>query len=93
MLVGYICASRHVAKEGMPVGYMYREEPTNDNDSGWWVLSGEETQEYVDDASNFAFYNASTIVALDPSIAPFLDAEPPVAFERGPDGTFVEVDE
>jgi hypothetical protein len=77
----------------MPVGYMYREQPRNENDSGWWVLSGEESQEYLDDASNFAFYNAATIVALDPSIAPFLAAAPPAAFQRGPRGTFVKADE
>jgi hypothetical protein len=92
MKVGYIIASSHVATEGKPVGYLYREEPDNENDSGWRVFSGEETQEYADDPTNFAMYNASTIVELDPSIASVLDTPAPAAFERVAAGHFMRVE-
>jgi hypothetical protein len=91
MKIGYIIASNHVAKQGKPVGYLYREEPDNENDSGWRVFSGEESQEYADDASNFAMYNVSTILEIDPTIVTLLGAPWPVAFERGASGTFTKL--
>ena len=90
---GYIIASREVAQEGKPVGYMYREEPDNENDSGWRVFSGDETQEFADDPANFAMYNASTIIELAPSIRTLLETQAPVAFERDGSGRFVKVNE
>ena len=75
-------ATRWIARDGQPVGFMYRA-----TDDGWWVFtSGLETQAEMGDPKNTAIYSLQTIAALDPSIAPFLDAEPERAFERtGPD--------
>jgi len=92
MKVGYIIASREITENGKPVGYMYREKPDNENDSGWRVFSGEETQEYADDPANFAMYNASTIVDLDPSILALLGEQAPAGFERDESGSFMKVD-
>jgi hypothetical protein len=91
MRIGYIIASNEVARERKRVGYLYREQPGNENDSGWRVFSGDETQEYADDAANFAMYNAQTILEIDPSIGPLLGAPPPAAFERDAFGHFFEV--
>jgi hypothetical protein len=93
MKIGYIIASHEVATARKPVGYLYREEPDNVNDSGWRVFSGEETQEYADNAENFSMYNASTIVTIDPSITNLLGAPAPVAFERDASGEFAQVEE
>jgi hypothetical protein len=93
MKLGYIIASRDVTENGKHVGYLYREEPDNENDSGWRVFSGEETQEYADDPANFAMYNASTIVDLEPSIRVLLGANAPAAFERDLSGAYVEVED
>ena len=82
MEVGYIIASHRVTKDGMKVGYIYREQPDNEKDSGWRVFSGDESQEYVDDPRNFAMYNASTIIKMDPEIVSLLALDYPVAFER-----------
>lgn len=82
MRVGYIIASHEVMVLGKPIGYLYREKPDSDDDSGWRVFSGEETQEYADDPANFSMYNASTVVDVDPTIAPLLACEYPVTFER-----------
>ncbi|HRI67666.1 MAG TPA: DUF2185 domain-containing protein [Polyangium sp.] len=91
MKIGYIIASNKVAKERKRVGYMYREVPDNDDDSGWRVFSGEETQDYADDAQNFAMYNASTILEIDPSVGAVLGTPAPVTFERNSAGKFVKV--
>ena len=93
MRVGYIIASREITEGGKPIGYMYREEPDNENDSGWRVFSGEESQAYTDDPANFAIYNASTIVDLDPSIRWLLEARFPIAYQRDESGRFAEMAE
>lgn len=91
MRIGYIIASNQVAKERKPVGYLYREKPDNENDSGWRVFSGEESQEYADDAKNFAMYNAETILGIDPGIGLLLASSAPAAFERNASGEFVAI--
>ena len=92
MRLGYIIASNEVMLLRKPIGYVYREKPGNEEDSGWRVFSGEETQEYANDAENFAMYNASTVVEAHPEIAALLNRAFPVAFERdATSGVFVEV--
>jgi hypothetical protein len=85
-------ASDMITVAGRNVGYMYREEPNNDIDSGWRFMSGFESQEYVDDADNLAIYDVNTIANYDPGIIPFLDAPVGSAFEReGGIGAFVAI--
>jgi hypothetical protein len=71
-----------VGAEGRPVRFMYREPPDNNQDSGWRFFSGEEPQAYVDDPENIGLYAANTLVAIDPSIVPYLLTPAPCAFER-----------
>ena len=93
MKIGYIIVSGEVMRDGKRIGYLYREEPDNEKDSGWRVFSGEETQGYADISSNFSMHNATTVVNRDPAVAPLLARAFPVAFERNPDtGEFVEVE-
>ena len=80
--VGYIIASKHVSEQRMRVGWLYREEPDDEGDSGWRVFSGYEDQAYVDTASNLALFNASTILEIDPSIRALLGSPVGSAFER-----------
>ena len=82
--VGYgsCIATDHITVDGRRVGYMYREEPSDDVDSGWRFFSGEESQAYVDDANNMMLYDVNTIANYDPSITPFLDAPIGAAFGR-----------
>jgi hypothetical protein len=77
---------------GHKVGYMYREEPSHAQDSGWVFMAGDETQSYMDDAANHGVYDVNTIANYDPEIIPFLDAPPGVAFERiGPRNALAQV--
>jgi len=80
--LGYIIASKRVSEGRQPVRYMYREVPDNDLDSGWRVFAGTEDQAYADVAGNFAMYNASTILEIDPSIGAYLESPSGTAFER-----------
>jgi hypothetical protein len=61
---------------------MYREQPRSDHDSGWHFFAGDESQEYADDADNFALYDVNTICNYDPAIIPLLDAPLGSAFGR-----------
>lgn len=93
MKIGYITVSNEVMIDRKPIGYLYREEPSSEGDSGWRVFSGEETQEYADDARNFALYNASTVVDRDPELIALLGQDYPVAFERdAATGEFTRLD-
>jgi hypothetical protein len=49
---GSCLASDMITVAGHKVGYMYREAPDSESDSGWRFFSGDETQEYLDDPDN-----------------------------------------
>jgi hypothetical protein len=85
-------ATDMITVEGRKVGYMYREEPRNDQDSGWVFTAGQESQDYMDDADNHGIYDVNTIANYDPDILPFLDAPAGTAFEReSPSSGFTQV--
>lgn len=81
---GYCLASDHITIEGKRVGLLYRQEPSGPRDSGWVFLSGEESQDYLDDASNLALYDVNTIANYDPTVIPLLTAPLGSAYSRGP---------
>jgi hypothetical protein len=86
-------ATDMITVEGRKVGYMYREVPDNDMDSGWRFMSGYESDKYMDNADNFAIYDVNTIANYDPEITPLLDAPVNTAYQRDLDtGKFVEVE-
>jgi len=77
--------SVEVARQGLPVGWLYREEPDRDDDSGWRVFSGAEPDDFADDASNFVILPLEELVALDPALEPVLDAPFHSCYEREDD--------
>lgn len=82
--------TNRVLREGAPVGYLYREDPDNDKDSGWRIMVGDETDEYMDDHHNVALVSLGAVLNRDDSILPFLDAPTGSAFQRDPmTGLFV----
>ena len=81
-LMGYCLCSDKITVDGEPVGFMYREHPEDENDSGWHFLSGTESQEYVDDYKNMMVFEVNTIANYDPAIIPYLNTKPEIAFER-----------
>jgi hypothetical protein len=90
---GACLASDMITVHGSKVGYMYRESPDNDLDSGWRFMAGHESQEYIDNADNIAVYDVNTIANYDPDIIPFLTAPLASAFARNQEsGDFEEVE-
>ena len=80
--MGGCFATDRVLVDGAKVGFMYREKPERDDDSGWVFLAGDETQEYMDEQWNSGIYAVNTICNYDPEIIPFINEVPPCAFER-----------
>ena len=80
--IGGCYASDRIMVDGAPVGYMYREQPDRDGDSGWRFFAGDESQEYADTPDNFGLYKVNTVCNYDAAIIPFLDAPFGSAFGR-----------
>lgn len=73
------------------VGYLYREEPDNDDDSGWRFTAGDEIDEYMDDAENTSYVSLGAVLREDDSMLALLDRESGVAFVKDEQGNFVEL--
>ena len=79
---GGCLSSDRIVIDGQPVGYMYRELPHNEQDSGWRFLAGDEDEAYMSDSQRHGVYDVNTIVNHDSEIMPFLDAKVGSRFER-----------
>ena len=91
---GACFATDMITVEGRKVGYIYREEPDEEIDSGWRFTAGRESPEYMDDAANIAIYDVNTVANYDPEIIPLLHAPIGSVFEReGGAGGFVVVED
>ncbi|MGD1916058.1 MAG: DUF2185 domain-containing protein [Phycisphaerales bacterium] len=80
--MGACIATDKITVEGEPVGWMYREPPGFQGDSGWRFFSGTETEAYLDNAQNSGMYEVNTIANYDPDIVEFLTAPTNSAFAR-----------
>jgi hypothetical protein len=81
---GACIASDKITVDGAPVRFMYREEAIHEVDSGWRFFAGTESDAYMANASNHAFYDCNTIANYDRSIVPYLDAPIGSTFEKPP---------
>jgi hypothetical protein len=84
MGLGGCVASDTITVRGQRVGYMLREPANNPKDSGWQFMSGTESQEFADDASNFGVFDLNTMANYDPEIIPLLGAPVGSSFVRDP---------
>jgi hypothetical protein len=62
------------------VGYLYRDPPAKETDSGWSFLSGDETAEELGDSKNFTYVSLGAVLRHDDRFVALLDRPPPVAF-------------
>lgn len=85
-------ASDRITVDGCPVGYLYREQPINEQapDSGWRIFAGDESKSYMADATNFDFYHLNTICNYDQTIIELLNAPYGTEYRRGLTGRWIE---
>ena len=72
---------------------MLRDNPNNEKDSGWTVLSGYEEDDFLSNSENFQPISIGVILNIDNSILSFFDEKPLCAFERNNEGLFEEIDD
>ena len=69
---GYSMVSKQILEDGLPILFMYREDPIDEEDTGWRFLSGQEDQDYLDDADNSKFIGVNTVANMDETIISYL---------------------
>ena len=89
--LGFSCiASDRITVDGKKIGYMYKENPTSEFDTGWRFFAGDEDEQYTDNPNNFEIYELNTICNYDQNIIPYLLKPVGTKLERN-DNSFVEV--
>lgn len=91
--LGMCLATHQIIEAGMPVGFMYREQPEDVFDSGWRFLSGQETDEYMEQPENSGMYTVEAVLELDPRIKPYLHMPVGTELERAENGKFIPYSE
>ena len=81
---GGCVATDRITVDGCEVGYMYREDPEEEGDTGWRFYAGDESEDYVYDLRNSGIYEVNTIANYDSAILAHLHTEAPCAFEKVP---------
>lgn len=81
-LKGSCIASDKVTIDGLQIGYMYREKPSNEYDSGWRFFAGDEDESYTNNPDNFSIFDLNTICNYDRTIIPYLESEIGSSFEK-----------
>ena len=91
--LGFSCiASDRITVDGKKIGYMYRENPTSEFDTGWRFFAGDEDEQYTDNPDNFEIYELNTICNYDQDIIPYLMKPVGIKLERN-DKEFKEVND
>ena len=67
------------------VGFMYRDRPHHEADTGWCFVTGDESSDYMDDTGNHHVHAVDQIANLDNDILPLIDAPIGSAFARNPE--------
>lgn len=80
--MGYCIASNRITVDGAKVGFMYREAPEDEDDSGWRFIAGDETEDYMDNPLNLMMFDVNYIANIDRAIIPYLTAKKGNEFER-----------
>lgn len=91
--------TNRILYENAPINYIYREEPMEKDeerdyvDTGWRILSGDESDEYMDDSENISLVSLGAVLSRDDSFIELLESEIGTSFERNENGIFEEIKE
>jgi hypothetical protein len=76
LLEKQIFVSRRSHEQDLRPGYVYREAPDTDSDSGWRALVGDESHEEVDDPDNVLLQAVGFLLDRWPELRPVLETDP-----------------
>lgn len=74
--------TQRILRDGAKVGYLYREEPDNESDSGWRFTANDESDDYMDNSENIAFVSIGLVLSKDDSFIDLLGAPAGASFVR-----------
>lgn len=80
-----------VIDEGKVVGYFYCEVLEEENDSGWWLMVGDELDDYMNIVGIIVYVSLGLVLDVDDSILLLFDVLLGWVFEWLVDGFFIEV--
>ncbi|MES2205530.1 MAG: DUF2185 domain-containing protein [Pseudomonadota bacterium] len=81
--------TNNILYEGQAVGYLYREESDNKDDSGWRFTTSHETDEYMNDSNNSSYVSLGAVLRIDDSFISLLDLATGAAFIKNTEGVFI----
>ena len=71
-----------VLYDGQRAAYLYREDPEQENDSGWRIMAGDEDDAYMDDEDHVFYVSLGAVLNKDDAFVQLLDAPVGSVFER-----------
>lgn len=74
--------TKRILKDGAKVGYLYRESPDRENDSGWRFTANDESDEYMNESENLCYVSVGLVLACDDSFLHLLDSPVDSSFIR-----------
>ncbi len=86
-----------VLYDNAPINYIYREEPIEKDperdyvDTGWRILSGDESDEYMDNSENISLVSLGAVLSKDDSFIDLLESKIGTSFERNENGIFEKI--
>ena len=81
-LAKFAFVSKRIMDDHEPVRWLYREPADNAEDSGWRLYSGDEDQEYCDNAANVALVPLRELIRLEKSLEEIFRSPVGAAYER-----------
>jgi hypothetical protein len=83
--------TKRILVDGERVGYLYREQPDEEKDSGWRLTANDESEEYMSNSDNLAYVSLGAVLSKDDSFRDLLDSAVGSAFVRDEEtGSFVQ---
>ena len=64
------------------IRFIYREQPNNNEDSGWRIFTGNESEEYTNDYKNIQIMKIVDLLARDNTLFEPIKNGKYIAFER-----------
>jgi hypothetical protein len=83
--------THNILHEEQSVGFLYKEQPEYDDDSGWRITAGNESDEYMQDPSNSSYVSIGAVLREDDSFLPLIDSDVGMAFIKDEKGNFTEL--
>ena len=72
--------------------YLYRDEPNHEDHSGWHIMAGDKSAEYMGNAKNIAYVSLGVVLSEDDSFIAVIDASVEKAFRKSTiTGNFEEI--